>query len=289
MFNPLSGVQSAVLAQHLPQFSPQQRRERRREWFGYQLNSMQLPGIGREEIEAHFNSMPARYWESVDEAELVWGLQTIHKFLHELAVPDSPGTMPIVESRHFPDRGFTQLMVCTWDRHGLLSKVAGALSALGINILQADVYTRSDGIVLDIFRIAEIEGRPVSNPGRWQEITFLIEGALSEPPRFASLWACSRHKFVGQPQSGPPAIAFDNSSSADSTVLTIEATDRLGLLYDILAALADGGINIGHALIDTEDDVARDTFYIADGNGQKISDPVALQGLRDRVTKAVVS
>lgn len=288
MFNPLTAIQDAVLARHVPELSAQ-RRDRKREWFAHCLQSLEDGELTQEEIDAHLNGMPGRYWDSVDQGELVWGVETIHKFFREVARPESPATMPVIDVRHRAKTGVTQLMLCTWDRQGLLAKVAGCLSATRINILQADVYTRADGIVLDTFRICEPEGQPVSQTSRLQELGFLIEGALSEPPRFASLWACSRHKFLAGASMGPPFISFDNMSWPDATLLTVEAPDRLGLLYDILAALADLRLNICHAVIDTDDDLARDTFYLVDHEGQKITNAVTLQNIRRTITNAVAT
>jgi [protein-PII] uridylyltransferase len=288
MFNPLTAIQDAVLARHVPEVSAQ-RRDRKREWFAHCLQGLQDAELTQEEIDAHLHGMPGRYWDSVDQTELIWGVETIHKFFREVAQPDSPATMPVIDVRHRAKNGATQLMLCTWDRQGLLAKVAGCLSAMRINILQADVYTRADGVVLDTFRICEPEGQPVSNATRLQELGFLIEGALSEPPRFASLWACSRHKFLSAASMGPPFISFDNLSWPDATVLTVTAPDRLGLLYDILAAMADLRVNICHAVIDTEDDLARDMFYVVDPDGRKISEAAAQQHIRATITNAVAS
>ena len=144
-------------------------------------------------------------------------------------------------------------MLCTWDRHGLLAKVASAFSAVGINIIQADVYTRADSLVLDVFRVREMEPFHVRDAARLTEMVFILDGALSQSPSFASYWACTRHKFLALPAATPPYLCFDNEGSPDCTVLRVEAPDRLGLLADILQALADSGLNIAQALIDTDE------------------------------------
>ena len=284
-----STMQAAAAPAPWPDLDAQQRRERRRDWLHHHIGFAPMTGIAPEEIDAHFAGMPARYWDCASETEIIWGLKTIHKFLYELASPESSGTAPVLDVRHFPEQGLTQLMLCTWDRHGLLAKVAGALSALGINILQADVYTRADGIVLDIFQVCEREGCHISSASRLEEIRFLVEGALSEPPRFASVWACSRHKSLPHVHDAPPTIRFDTGASLESTAVIVEAGDRLGLLYDILTGLTEAGVNVCHAVINTTESTARDTFYVATKKGEKITEPEALNEIRFRVTEAIVS
>jgi len=178
-------------------------------------------------------------------------------------------------------------MLCTWDRHGLLAKAVAALSAVRLNILQADVFTRADNVVLDEFSITDAEGRSAVRPAQLEEMTFLLEGALSEPPRFASIWACSRHKFLAAPSLFAPRIICDNETSPDSTLVHIEAADRLGLLYDILQAIADAGLNIKQASIETEGNLARDTVHVTDERGQKLLDKGWLESLRARLEAAL--
>ena len=45
------------------------------------------------------------------------------------------------------DRGYNVVELCTWDRAGLFRKIAGSLSA--------QIFTRSDDIVLDTFFVAD--------------------------------------------------------------------------------------------------------------------------------------
>jgi hypothetical protein len=171
---------------------------------------MQAPpaGIGREELEAHFRGMPASYWTNVTKAELVWGLETVHTFLAKLNAWDTPGAPAVASLRHCPERGFTKVMVCTLDRPGLVAKIAATFSALRINILQADVYTRADSIALDVFQVAAAdEERPIDTE-RLQQLTFLLEGALNDPLRLVSAFPPGRvnfSAFADPPWRKPPS------------------------------------------------------------------------------------
>ena len=261
--------------------------EQRRELLRVRLKTHPLSAITPEEVHAHFQGMPARYWERVSEGELVWGLETIHDFFKSLTAPDSIGSVPVVQWKSVPEQGFTKVMVCTWDRHGLLAKVASAFSAVRINIIQADIYTRADSLVLDVFRVREMEPSHIRDATRLSEMVFILDGALRQSPSFASYWACTRHKFLALPAATPPFIGFDNEGSADCTILRVEAPDRLGLLADILQALADSGLNIARAFIDTDEDLAHDVFHFTDIAGLKILDPAHLRFIRRRLLEAI--
>jgi [protein-PII] uridylyltransferase len=219
--------------------------EQRREWLRTGVGQREL-AINADEVEVHFSAIPAHYWEHVTEDELIWGLETVHGFLKLVASPEVPATAPFVSWRQVGRSGQVRVMLCTWDRHGLLAKAAASFSAVRLNIVQAEVFTRSDNVVLDTFTITGADGHSPVSPSQMEQMGFLLEGALSEPPRFASVWACSRHKYLAPASQIAAQIRCENETSADSTLIHIEAADRLGLLYDILQAIADAGLNTVH-------------------------------------------
>ncbi len=259
----------------------------RRENLRAQLQRAALAGISSEEIDGHFSAMPAHYWERVGPADLLWGIQSVHGFLKLVTTPNLPSTTPFVDWRQEPAGTGTRIMICTWDRHGLLAKAAAAFSAVRLNIVHADVFTRTDNVVLDTFTVVDSDRGGPGNRSRLEEMSFLLEGALSEPPRFASVWACSRHKFLASPGHFPPRIQFDNDSSPLSTIVRIEAPDRLGLLYDILQTLADSGLSVTQAIIETTHELAHDLIHVTKTHGQKVVDPEELGNLRQRLAAAI--
>jgi len=250
------------------------------------LTEMPPHGLLRDEVEAHFRGMPTRYWESVTKGELIWALETVHTFLAKLKTWDAPGAPAVASLRHCPERGFTKVMVCTWDRPGLLARIAATFGALRINILQSDVYTRCDNVALDIFQVSDIENSQAIDAKRLEHLVFLLEGSLNEPPRFVSMWARQFHKLYQVPK-GNVVLELDNDSSPQSTVLRVEAPDRLGLMYDILEALNECSVNVAQAVVHTDGATARDVFYITDLEGAKITNKLALGTIRKIVLESL--
>jgi [protein-PII] uridylyltransferase len=261
--------------------------QERRDWFRKRMGARLPSTINPEEVQSHFSAMAPWYWDSVTETDVAWGLETIHGFLRVIASPHLAATTPFVSWRQFQPANCTRVMLCTWDRRGLLAKAAAAFSAVKLNVLQADIFTRSDNIVLDQFSITDGNGQNSVNEARMQEMAFLLEGALSDPPRFASVWACSRHKYLTAPGRVAPKIGCDNVTSPNSTVIHVEATDRLGLLYDILQAISDQGLNIRQARVSTEKQMARDTFHVTDAQGNKLNGNGQLGSLLDALKSAL--
>ena len=251
-----------------------------RAWLRTRLQQQPPADISPDEVAAHFESMPEHYWARVNEPDLLWGLETIHGFFRQIASPNVPSTLPLVRWRQAPEQNQTRVMICTWDRQGLLAKAAAAFSAVRLNIREADVFTRLDHVALDVFTVTEFDGPRAISPTRLEEMTFLLDGALSDPPRFASVWACSRHRLLAAPNPWTARITFDNQSSPSSTLLCLEAPDRLGLLYDVLETIANQGLCVTSARIETEQDCAHDVIHITDALGRKVGDPGRLEDLR---------
>jgi [protein-PII] uridylyltransferase len=257
------------------------------EWFRARLRQEPPPGLSPDEIESHCSAMPPHYWERVTEEDLVWGLEAVHGFLSLVASSHTAPTTPFMQWRQTPVSGCTRILLCTWDRRGLLAKAAAAFSAMKMNILRAAAFTRSDHIVLDDFAVADADGRGAVDENRLHEVSFLVEGALQEPPRFASIWACSRHKWVAPPDRQPALVSLDNVSSPMATLVHIQATDRLGLLYDVLQTVADAGLDVTEAGITTERGRACDVIHVVDEQRQKLTDAARLASLQGRLESAL--
>ena len=267
--------------------------ERKRALLRARLMKRRLPWLNKDELEAHFTGMPWRYWAGVNEEDLLLHLRTVHAFFQSLTAPETEGTAPVVSWRQIPERGVTEVLVCNWDRQGLLVKVAGAFATVRINIVQAVVYTRADNVVLDVFEVCDPERREIQDESLLHKMVCLLEAAVSQPPSVSFITGRHLEKqeppASGQPAQAPsrPTIRFDNESSNDCAVLEIAMPDRLGLLYELLQVLTACGVNISQAIVSTEQGLARDRFHVTDAVSGAGLAPPRMGLIRARLAEAI--
>ncbi len=256
----------------------------------YELLANSDVGVRSEELEVHFAGMPVRYWPRVDSTSLRWHLDIIHEFTDSLTRSDVLLAPPVLRWRHFPERGFSEVVVCAWDRLGLLAKIAGSFAAAGLNIVRADIYTRADNVVLDVFQVCDESVRHIREISRLKQMEQLLTVALMNPngPGAVALRTWMR------PVSKPPTnsatasvVTLDNGPSEDYTVLEIQAADRVGLLHDILEAISACNVDIAHAIVVTEESSAADAFFLHEADGRKIHNPSRLELIRASVLAAL--
>ncbi len=243
-----------------------------------------------EERAAHFDKMPRRYFLTFTAEEILKHLEIIHAFLQRSVAMTRDDLAPQVLWTDKPDRGYSQVTICTWDREGLFSKICGAFSFAGLNILNAHAYSRRDGVVLDIFNVADVEGRVVSDPEQRHQLERTLDRALNHNADLQQLLAKHRPpRAAGRVPQGvvPTVVRVDLTASRMRTVVEVQAEDRLGLLYTIAQTLARHGLDINLARISTEKGAVFDTFYVLDLNGDKVTDAARLERARADLFRAI--
>src|SRR6266404_1596752 len=185
------------------------------------------------ELEAHFRTLPSRYFQLHSALEVLDDLVLAHRFMRLQLLEEEKALAPVVNWHNYPDRGCNAVKVCTWDRAGLFRKIAGSLSAAGLNILSAQVFTRSDGVVVDALYVNDARTGNLAGPEQRDRFEEVINKALTgEEVDFHTL--ISRQKIsraVYQAYAGeriPTRVHFDNESSETRTVIEIETEDRIG-------------------------------------------------------------
>jgi [protein-PII] uridylyltransferase len=230
--------------------------------------------FGEKPVRELLQSAGTRYLLSHRSAEI-----TGHMRL-ELQRGEATVSLEVVDDH---ERGFSRAVISTLDVPGLFSMIAGVMAANGINILGAQIYTRSNGAALDILHVNNPQGGVIENPAKWTRVREELQGVIEGRIKVQELVA--RRKESGLlPKSPKPRypdrVEFDIDVSRQYTVIDIFTHDRIGLLYRITRTLADLGLYIYVAKVSTKVDQAADTFYVKDIFGQKVSSPEKLEEIR---------
>ena len=248
--------------------------------------------VSDEELGAHFDTLPPRYFRVHAPDEVATDVQLANRFLRLQVVEVDRGLEPVTHWQSDPDRGYTALRVCTWDRPGLFSRIAGSLSASGLNILSAQVFSRSDGLALDTFYVTRVTGETLVSKEDREKFETLLSRVLNGQEvefgaRIAKESRAHRALTAQDQEAVPTRIYFDNEISEEYTVIDIEAVDRLGLLFVISHTFAELDLNLALAKIVTEKGAAVDSFYVNEVADGKVTGAERQREIGDRLLQAI--
>ena len=175
----------------------------------------------------------------------------------------------------------TEITVLAQDHPRLLSVIAGACAGAGGNIVDAQIFTTSDGRALDTILINREFDRDEDERRRAERVGKLIEDVLS-----GRSWLPEMIEKRTKPKRGSktfritPRAEIRNTLSNRFSVVEVSGLDRPGLLSEITGALSDLSLDIASAHITTFGEKVIDTFYVTDLTGAKIESPTRLDGIR---------
>ncbi len=224
--------------------------------------------------------LPVNYWLSTDSA-----VQERHARLVQ-----GGGRGPLVETRIDRAREATEMTLYTPDYIGLFAAIAGAMATSGANIVDARVFTTSDGMAIDTIWIQAADGRAIRDEERLERLKQSVVRALSEDHSGAGHTDEVAFDAAPQPvRSAPialePHVLVDNGASRGYTVIEVSARDRPGLLHDITRTLSACGVSINSAHISTVGSRAVDVFYVKDRFGLKLSHDTQFAQVHERLTE----
>jgi [protein-PII] uridylyltransferase len=230
-------------------------------------------GIAESRVDAYFGMMPRRYFVSHSARQIAGHARVVLSFAPDELVSTSVREM---------SGGLTTLILCARDEHGLYSRVAGCLTAVGINILASQVYTMREGMALEIYRLSTPPGSEVERHAVWEKLDQTLKDVLSGDRELEAMVQQQRPPIGRKvtPSRRPPSVGISNEVSDFYTVVDLAANDRLGLLYDLTRTLANHGLEIFLSKASTVLDQVADTFYVKGRDGKKLTDPLAIESLR---------
>jgi [protein-PII] uridylyltransferase len=182
-------------------------------------------------------------------------------------------------------RGVTEITVVAVDHPRLLSLLAGACAASGANIVDAQIFTTTDGLALDVISVSRAFEDDADELRRARRVARTVEDALRGKLRLTDAMAQRKPAPEARGEfTVAPRVRFNNELSRRHSVIEVRGLDRTGLLHDLTRALSDLNLNIASAHIATYGEKATDVFYVTDLTGAKIESPQRQAAIRRRLT-----
>lgn len=266
--------------------------------------------VSAADSSRHLERMDASYLESFSAEDI-----RQHAEMAECLDHDN-----LVEVRAVPlgDRQW-QITIVAYDYLGELSLICGLLVAYGFDILNGNIFTYEpvfrleSGLtahrprqghpphpatgattvndrqkIVDVFTVRSVLDRATED--LWlryaEDLANLLYQLQHGQQRdvqgeLAHRAALTLHEMAEQPHTlYPVEVEIDNESSDHYTVLRIDTPDTFGFLYEFTNALALTGIYIARMTIGSAGHRVRDTLWVTDKNGQKITLPEKQRELR---------
>src|SRR6476620_4221119 len=127
-------------------------------------------------------------------------------------------------------RAVTELTILATDHPWLLSIIAGACASAGANIVDAQIYTTTDGRALDTIAISREYDRDEDEGRRATRIGEMIEDVLEGKLRLPEVVARRANGRKVRPFVVEPEVIINNQWSDRYTVIEMSGLDRPGLL-----------------------------------------------------------
>jgi [protein-PII] uridylyltransferase len=160
----------------------------------------------------------------------------------------------------------TRITAVAADRVGLLADVAAVLALQRLPVRAARAWSQEDAAgewAVSVWDVASDDVDPAILRTRWEAVR---AGSVDPDARFRAAVA-----------DLDPTVAVRAEASEQATVLEVRAADRPGVIRLVCRALADRGIDVRSAHVDTLGPQAVDVFYLQEEGAGALSETRAAE------------
>ncbi|MFV3076718.1 [protein-PII] uridylyltransferase [Niveispirillum fermenti] len=235
-----------------------------------------------DDIDAHLARAYPAYW-------LGFNTQTLAHHARLMREAERTRAPLTLDTRIDRGRTITEVTVYTADHPGLFSRLAGALALAGADIVNARIFTMTNGMALDVFTVHAAGGGAFDSGDKLARLSVMVDKVLAGELRLADELARRRPPQTARTRAFKvaPRVLVDNTATGNHTVIEVNGRDRPGLLYLLTRTLTQANLQIASAKISTYGNVAIDVFYVKDVFGLKITHERKLADIRASLLAAL--
>lgn len=185
----------------------------------------------------------------------------------------------------------TRVLLCTYDRPGLFSKMVGVFTLNNMDVLSANIFTLKNGLALDIYEVTNPLD-PLREKELWGKVYLDVMGAVEGRLPLDDLINKkdkSRLSVNRVYSQAPNRVRIDNDASDFFTTIEIRGGGRAGLLYDLAKEIYSQGLDIRFARVNRQEDETTGVFYLRDASGQKVSGPEEMKKIEQGIWSRVLA
>ena len=215
-----------------------------------------------EPFEAHkalWATLDVSYFMRHDASDIAWHARALSRHVGK----ERSHVRAIVRARRSSAGEGMQVLVYTPDAPDLFARICGYFDQANFSILDAKIHTAKNGYALDTFQVISPDLDDEHN--HFRELAAMVEAdlvrTLTQP---GSLPDPSMGRVSRRVKSFPiaPRVDLRPDEKAQRWLLSVSASDRVGLLYLIARVLAKHRINLQLAKVTTLGERVEDTFLI---------------------------
>ena len=241
-----------------------------------------LDDWSEKEVEDYLNLHYSAYWLRTDMDSAIEHAKLIHQ-------ADAKHQKVATAIKTYQFEGITEITILAPDHPRLLSMIAGACSAAGGNIVDAMIFTTTDGRALDTILIEREFDEDHDECRRARRVVDLLVQVLKGETRLPPLVAQKEsHKKKYQTFRPTTKVSVNNDLSNQASVVEVEGLDRSGLLSALTRTLSALNLDIASAHICTFGERVVDAFYVTDLTGAKITNPDRREAIEKRMLEALL-
>ena len=236
-------------------------------------------------FDQHSKLMPKRYFRYRSKRSISKHIVALWQYIDRRERRPKTPFECAVQWIDRPKFGYTELIIVSHNSYRFLEKTCCALATHQINILSADVYTRPDGVALDLFRVCNDDFKAITNSNTKKSIVATLYQINQQKAYEPAKYLKKKKNFL-KPETKqifefPVRVWTSNDLDPHYTVIELQALDRIALLHDVLRTVNDHNLVTVHSRICTEKGAALDSIYVSTPDGQKLTDPDAVDRLEN--------